>query len=112
MSLPPLRESATTHNSMPRGLPMSSVGASRRSAPPCLQTPNSRHIVTTRHPPKSEILHGFPDPLDEAELATKTIAAVKAKTRKDYVSSFATAVTRLASNSSDLLAVVPQILVS
>ena len=45
-------------------------------------------------------------------MATKSIAAVKTKTRKDYVSSFATAVTRLASNSSDLLSVVPQILVS
>jgi len=46
-------------------------------------------------------------------LATKSIAAaVKTKTRKDYVSSFATAVTRLASNSPDLLAHVPQILVS
>ena len=46
-------------------------------------------------------------------MATKTIAAAaKAKTRKDYVSSFATAVTRLASNSPELLAIVPQILVS
>jgi phosphoserine phosphatase RsbU/P len=50
---------------------------------------------------------------EEAELATKTItAAAKTKTRKDYVSSFATTVTRLASNSSDLLAVVPQLLVN
>jgi len=50
---------------------------------------------------------------EEAELATKSIAAAaKTKTRKDYVSSFATAVTRLASNSSDLLAVVPQLLVN
>ena len=44
---------------------------------------------------------------------TKAIAAAqKTKTRKDYVSSFATAVTRLASNSSDLLSIVPQLLVS
>jgi phosphoserine phosphatase RsbU/P len=46
-------------------------------------------------------------------LATKgTAAAEKAKTREDYVASFANAVTRLASNSAELLAIVPQILVS
>ena len=52
-------------------------------------------------------------PVREADLATKTIAAAeKAKTRQDYVSSFATAVTRLASNNAELLAIVPQILVT
>src|SRR5690348_9568055 len=49
---------------------------------------------------------------DEAHLATKSVATAEKKTRKDYVGSFANAVTRLASNNGDLLAVVPQILVS
>jgi len=50
---------------------------------------------------------------NEADLVTKAIAAAqKTKTRKDYVSSFATAVTRLASNNSDLLSIVPQLLVT
>src|SRR5260221_3259438 len=92
---------------------------------PYLQTTYSRHIVTTRYLPRANPARN-PDTLppvilvatkgrDEAYVATKSIAAAaaqKAKTRKDYVSSFATAVTKLASNSSELLAVVPQILVS